>query len=187
MLRGIGAAKGDFAFMMIPRIPAWYEAMIGCIKLGVVAMPGTTCCSPRISNTASTGRGRAWPSSPPTISRRSRRCATSADAGAGDRDRRAARRLDPLRGRLRGGERPARPQRGRADPQRRDDAGLFTSGTTAFPKLVPRDHSYAIAHTLTARYWHDLREDDLHWTMSDTGWPRPPGASCSASGSSARP
>ena len=41
LLVGLGAAKGDFAFVMIARIPAWYHVLIGCIKAGVVAMPGT--------------------------------------------------------------------------------------------------------------------------------------------------
>ena len=39
VLLELGAAKGDFAFAMIPRIPAWYQVLIGCIKTGVVAMP----------------------------------------------------------------------------------------------------------------------------------------------------
>ena len=46
----------------------------------------------------------------------------------------------------------------------------FTSGTTSMPKMVPRDHGYAFAHALTGRYWMDLGEDDIHWTLSDTGW-----------------
>ena len=29
VLMGLGARKGDFAFSMIPRIPAWYETLIG--------------------------------------------------------------------------------------------------------------------------------------------------------------
>ena len=30
--------------------------------------------------------------------------------------------------------------------------------------------SYALGHEITARFWHDLTEDDIHWTVSDTGW-----------------
>ena len=32
---------------MIPRLPAWYQVMIGCIKTGVVAMPGTNLLQPK--------------------------------------------------------------------------------------------------------------------------------------------
>ncbi|MEZ5741252.1 MAG: AMP-binding protein [Burkholderiaceae bacterium] len=41
MLQSLGAKTGDLAFAMIPRIPAWYQVMVGCCKAGVVAMPGT--------------------------------------------------------------------------------------------------------------------------------------------------
>ena len=46
----------------------------------------------------------------------------------------------------------------------------FTSGTTANPKMVGRDHAYAFAHSITGDYWMDLRESDVHWTLTDTGW-----------------
>jgi acyl-coenzyme A synthetase/AMP-(fatty) acid ligase len=46
----------------------------------------------------------------------------------------------------------------------------FTSGTTGYPKMCIHSHSYAIGHSVTGRYWLDLREDDLHWNISDTGW-----------------
>src|SRR4051812_2003947 len=35
-----GIAKGDAVFVMLPRIPAWYTAMLGLIRLGAVPMPG---------------------------------------------------------------------------------------------------------------------------------------------------
>ena len=47
VLLGLGAKKGDFAFSMVPRIPAWYETLIGCIKTGVVGMPGTNLLQPK--------------------------------------------------------------------------------------------------------------------------------------------
>ena len=40
-LMALGAEKGDFAFVMIPRIVEWYQVLLGCTKTGVVAMPGT--------------------------------------------------------------------------------------------------------------------------------------------------
>jgi acyl-coenzyme A synthetase/AMP-(fatty) acid ligase len=58
------------------------------------------------------------------------------------------------------------------DPTARDDPLLlyFTSGTVSYPKMVEHAHSYGLGHVPTARFWHDLRPGDLHWTVSDTGW-----------------
>ena len=58
------------------------------------------------------------------------------------------------------------------DPTHRDDPLLlyFTSGTVAYPKMVQHSQSYALGHIGTARFWHDLRPGDLHWTVTDTGW-----------------
>jgi len=46
----------------------------------------------------------------------------------------------------------------------------FTSGTTGNPKMVLLDCVYPLAHIITAKYWHNLREDSLHLTIADTGW-----------------
>ena len=46
----------------------------------------------------------------------------------------------------------------------------FTSGSTAMPKMVGRDHAYALSHLIKKSYWQDLSEDDIHWTLTDTGW-----------------
>jgi acetyl-CoA synthetase len=58
-------------------------------------------------------------------------------------------------------------------PTRADDRMLvyFTSGTTGMPKMVPQTHaSYGIGHGVTGKYWLDLGPDDVHFTLSDTGW-----------------
>ncbi|MCF0196964.1 MAG: AMP-binding protein [Bacteroidaceae bacterium] len=46
----------------------------------------------------------------------------------------------------------------------------FTSGTSGEPKMVMHDHSYPLAHIVTARYWHNLHDDSVHLTVADTGW-----------------
>ena len=47
ILRAQGLKKGDRAFLMLPRNPEWYIALLGMIKLGVLPMPATTMCTPR--------------------------------------------------------------------------------------------------------------------------------------------
>lgn len=46
----------------------------------------------------------------------------------------------------------------------------FTSGTTGYPKMVLHSHYYAVAHIQTAKYWHNIKEDTLHFTISESGW-----------------
>lgn len=46
----------------------------------------------------------------------------------------------------------------------------FTSGTTGEPKMVAHDFTYPLGHIVTARYWHNLHRDSLHFTIADTGW-----------------
>ncbi|MEV4418908.1 AMP-binding protein [Patulibacter sp. NPDC049589] len=57
-------------------------------------------------------------------------------------------------------------------PTRREDPLLtyFTSGTVSHPKMVTHAQEYGLAHVPTARFWHDLRPGDRHWTVTDTGW-----------------
>lgn len=47
---------------------------------------------------------------------------------------------------------------------------LFTSGTTGYPRIAEHAYTYALGHYLTARYWHNVKPDGLHFTISDTGW-----------------
>ena len=47
---------------------------------------------------------------------------------------------------------------------------FFTSGTTGYPKIAVHNYEYPLGHYLTAKYWHGVTEDGLHFTISDTGW-----------------
>ena len=171
MLSGLGVAKDDRAIVVLPRIPAFYEVIVGTIKTGVIAMPGTMLL---------TAKDLAY-----RINRAKAKLVivTEEHAERIEEIRAECPSLEQLI--LVGGSRDgwvdytaasaaASDQLSRDDvePTRADEDMLiyFTSGTTAYPKMVPRDHAYPLAHTITGRYWMDLGENDVHWTLSDTGW-----------------
>lgn len=46
----------------------------------------------------------------------------------------------------------------------------FTSGTTGMPKMVQHNFAYPLGHIVTAKYWQNVQNNGLHFTVSDTGW-----------------
>jgi acetyl-CoA synthetase len=46
----------------------------------------------------------------------------------------------------------------------------FTSGTTGMPKMVSHDFTYPLGHIVTAKYWQNVQDNGLHFTVADTGW-----------------
>ena len=47
---------------------------------------------------------------------------------------------------------------------------FFSSGTTGYPKMVEHDYTYPLGHIMTARHWHKVDPDGIHFTVADTGW-----------------
>jgi acetyl-CoA synthetase len=162
----LGVGKGDHVFVMLPRIPEWYAALLGAMRIGAIPMPGPNLLMPKdiayrfaqtgatvaITDEAGAAKVDAAGSGVAT-----RLCVGGAPDGWLSFEHRCAAAGD--------GEAPE-------DPTGCDDPLLlyFTSGTVAYPKMVQHAHSYALGHIGTARFWHDLRPGDLHWTVTDTGW-----------------
>ena len=46
----------------------------------------------------------------------------------------------------------------------------FSSGTSGNPKMVMHDAGYALSHIMTAKHWHNVKAQGLHFTIADTGW-----------------
>jgi acetyl-CoA synthetase len=169
----LGIAKGDRVFVMLPRVPAWYIAVLGLIRIGAVPMPGPSQLTARdlayrVSQadaiavvTDSPGMAKVEEVAGQLPSVRHKICWTPTGVHPADWHS-----LDVLLARHDG--RGVVPE-----PTAADDPMLlyFTSGTVAYPKMVLHTQaSYGLGHVVTAKYWHDLREGDLHWTVSDTGW-----------------
>ncbi len=169
LLRANGIGKGDRVFVQLPRIVEWYATLLGCFQVGAIPMPGTTQLMPK---------DQAY-----RINRAEAVAAVCDEVGA-DRLDQAMDKCPALKvSFVVGDDRPgwvnflaglSEMTAAPADFEdtRSDDPLLlyFTSGTTDHPKMVQHLGSYAIGHEITARFWHDLGPDDVHWTISDTGW-----------------
>jgi len=46
----------------------------------------------------------------------------------------------------------------------------FTSGTTGYPKIAAHNNFYPLGHVITAKYWHNVDPEGLHFTVAETGW-----------------
>ncbi len=167
-LTGLGLRKGDRVFVMLPRVPEWWFIALGCIRAGLVLMPGTSMLTNHdIRYRLEVARARAVITDPENVPK-------FYDVDPGDRVHHWIalghapapwRDYYALAGRASGPE--------RFEPTRADDTMLlyFTSGTTGMPKMVAHTQaSYGIGHHITGKYWLDLQPDDRHLTLSDTGW-----------------
>lgn len=58
------------------------------------------------------------------------------------------------------------------DATRTNDTMLiyFTSGSTGMPKMVCHNFAHPLGHIVTAKYWHQVQENKLHMSISDSGW-----------------
>ena len=166
----LGVRNGDPVFIMLPRVPAWYAAMLGAIRIGAVVMPGTNQLTARdiayrvnaadatVAITSADGAEKidAIDTDMPSLR-------TRIAWGAGGRE--GWHDFDALLDEAGDGEVPESPT-SCTDPM----ILFFTSGTVSYAKMVMHPQSYGLGHIQTARHWHDLRPGDRHWTVTDTGW-----------------
>ncbi|WP_205703826.1 acyl-CoA synthetase [Candidatus Chloroploca sp. Khr17] len=168
-LEAMGLQRGDRVLLMLPRVVAWWECILGLMKMGGVPMPATILLTPKDSiyriNIAE-----------------ARAVITDADGATkiqAIRDQCPTLQHlivvgSPVEGTL-GFEdliSAGAPERARMPTPGTDPALIyFTSGTVGNAKMVLHTHaSYPIGHRITGKYWLDLTPDDLHWNLSDTGW-----------------
>jgi acyl-coenzyme A synthetase/AMP-(fatty) acid ligase len=168
-LRTMGIRKGDRLLLMLPRLPEWWEAVLGIMKIGAVSMPGTTLL---------TAKDVAY-----RIQSAEAKAVITDDEGALKVEQ-VAEDCPTLQLKiLLGAEREGWVNYTRVvasaatdlkrEPTRGDEPMMlyFTSGTVGYPKMVLHTHvSYPIGHIVTGKYWLDLKPSDLHWNLSDTGW-----------------
>jgi acetyl-CoA synthetase len=171
-LADLGVERGQTVFVMLPRGTAWYLALLGAIRIGAIAMPAPNLLTSRdIAYRLQRGESSTVIVSADAVAKVDAIC---------DGDSAIVHRIcsvgdgEPAAGWLSFEElcAAADPEAVEAPRSRAEDPMLlfFTSGTTGGPKMVLHSMSHALGHVATARFWHDLRAGDRHWTVTDTGW-----------------
>jgi len=165
-----GVKKGDMVMLVLKRHYQFWFAVLALHKLGAVGVPATNLLTVKdyvyrfnaasIAHIVCTAQGEA--------------AARVEEAGGQYKD---IRNRFIAKGSREGwidfdAELEAQPDTFDRVPTEIGDPLLlyFTSGTTGYPKMVYHDHSYPIAHIITAKYWHNIPADGLHLTVSETGW-----------------
>ncbi len=160
----LGIQKGDRVLVILPRIPQWWIALLGLVRLGAVPIPGTSLLTTKdIRYRVEIAEVTAMLADPESAARaegvpiRVRFVTGGKRAGCVDFD----------------AELTAAGTDFEPEPTRSDDPALiyFTSGTTGQPKMVLHTQaSYGLGHRVTGELWLDLKPDDVCWNLSDTGW-----------------
>lgn len=167
--------KGDRVLIMLHRVPEWWFMVVALIKMGVVYIPAPTMLTPKdleyrinvseakmvITDVENAHKVDEIADVCPTLQTK------MVVDGTRDGWLSYPRELiypAPVSSRIINlkGMRKTRS----SDPM----VIFFSSGTTGEPKMVMHSHAYPLGHIVTARFWHDVRNNDLHFTVSDTGW-----------------
>ena len=172
-LTELGLQRGDRLFVLAPRLPQLYVAVLGALKAGLVVSPLFSAFGPEpIATRMNLGAGRALVSTAALYRRKVEPVRAKIDSlehvlliddangplPADTHD------LDALLRRA--------PDTFTTVSTRPEDPALlhFTSGTTGKPKGAMHVHEAAVTHYATGRYALDLHDDDIFWCTADPGW-----------------
>jgi acetyl-CoA synthetase len=169
----LGLQRGDRIFLLMPRLPQLYVAVLGALKAGLVVSPLFSAFGPEpITTRINLGAGRALV----TTAGLYRRKVEPVRAGmatleqvllVGDDGQALPEGTHDLDALLRGAS-----DEFETVATGPDDAALlhFTSGTTGKPKGALHVHDAVVMHHATAREALDLRDGDIYWCTADPGW-----------------
>jgi len=167
VLKGHGVARGDRVVVMLPRVPEWQVAMVGCLKLGAVAVPCIDMLTaPDLAYRVAHSGAKAIVTTAANAAKAPQDAAALGlriGLGAGPV---AAGWIDYDAAMAAADEDFAPEAMGTEDPA----VIYYTSGTSGSPKGVTHGVGALYVWRVQARYWLDLRDGDLMWCTADTGW-----------------
>ena len=170
-----GIGKGDLIFIMLHRIPEWWIFVLGLLKLGAVICPAPTLLTSNdikyrlqtgqfkmvITDEENASKVDEIASECPTLSAR---CLISGERNGWFSFNKELLYPAPV-------SRHSVSTAERVKTRRNDPMLIyFTSGTTKEPKMALHTYDYPLGHRVTAKFWQDTKNDDLHFSVADTGW-----------------
>uniref|UniRef100_A0A8D2DXB7 medium-chain acyl-CoA ligase n=1 Tax=Sciurus vulgaris TaxID=55149 RepID=A0A8D2DXB7_SCIVU len=161
--------RGDRVAVVLPRVPEWWLVALGCLRAGLVFMPGTVQMKSKdILYRLQMSKARAIVAGDEV--------AQEVDAIASDCPSLRIKLLVSERSqdgwlnfRMLLQEAPATHQC--VETGSREAAAIyFTSGTSGLPKMAEHTHSSLGIKAQLDAGWTGLQAWDIIWTISDTGW-----------------
>ena len=167
LLTAQGITKGDRVIIMLPRIPAWQIAVVGCLKMGVVPIPCVTMLTAgdvdyRINHADAVGavttaeNTSKFDAGVKLNAKISVGASLRDDENWLDFDTALADQFDTFNAPIINAEDPA--------------ILYYTSGSTGKPKGVLHSSRGIFTWRISAWHWLTLGEADVMWCTADTGW-----------------
>ena len=167
----LGIKKGDTVMLVLKRHYQFWFCMLALHKIGAIAIPATN----QLVEHDFTYRYKAA---------NVKAIVCTADGEVSFEAEKAANEFPAIKKILVGGKREGwkdfntEMERFSTHYERKEDTPcgndpmlmLFTSGTTGYPRIATHSYKYALGHYPTAKHWHNVNPNGLHFTISDTGW-----------------